>query len=116
MATWPAGAEPCDRDPARIQFRVPNGQYTKLHLLAAFTGEADTTPVVTAQFYREYAGHPVNFAGQVPAFTDPLSPGPTWRCRSNSPAAPRAICTSSPSRWSRTGRPPSAISSTWNSS
>jgi hypothetical protein len=41
-----------DRDPARIQFRVPNGQYTRLHLLAAFTGEADTTPVVTAQFYR----------------------------------------------------------------
>lgn len=59
-----------DRDPARIQFRVPNGQYTKLHLLAAFTGEPDTTPVVTAQFYRDYAGHPVNFAGKVPAFTD----------------------------------------------
>jgi hypothetical protein len=58
-----------DRDPARIQFRVPNGQYSKLHLLAAFTGEADTTPVVTAQFYREYAGHPVNFAGKVPVFT-----------------------------------------------
>ena len=35
-----------DRDPGRIQFRVPNGQYTKLHLLAAFTGEADTTPLV----------------------------------------------------------------------
>jgi hypothetical protein len=58
-----------DHDPGRIQFRIPNGQYSKLHLLAAFTGEADTTPVVTAQFYREYAGHPVNFAGQVPAFT-----------------------------------------------
>lgn len=58
-----------DRDPGRLRFRVPNGQYTKLHLLAAFTGEADTTPAVTAQFYREYAGHPVNFAGKVPAYT-----------------------------------------------
>lgn len=57
-----------DRDPARMQFRIPNGQYSKLHLLAAFTGEADTTPIVTAQFYRDYAGHPVNFVGKVPAF------------------------------------------------
>jgi hypothetical protein len=66
LARW-RGAT--DRDPARIQFRVPNGQYTRLHLLAAFTGEADTTPVVTAQFFRDYAGHPVNFAGKVPTFT-----------------------------------------------
>ena len=66
LARW-TGA--LDRDPGRIQFRVPNGQYTKLHLLAAFTGEADTTPVVTAQFYRESAGHPVNFTGKVPAYT-----------------------------------------------
>jgi hypothetical protein len=60
-----------DRDPARIQFRVPNGQYTKLHLLAAFTGQADTTPTVTVQFYRDYAGHPVNFVGKAQAFTTP---------------------------------------------
>jgi len=66
LARWQGATH---RDPARIQFRVPNGQYTKLHLLAAFTGEPDTTPIVTAQFYREYAGHPVNFAGKVPAFT-----------------------------------------------
>jgi hypothetical protein len=66
LARWQGATH---RDLARIQFRVPNGQYTKLHLLAAFTGEADTTPVVTAQFYREYAGHPVNFAAKVPAFT-----------------------------------------------
>jgi hypothetical protein len=38
-------------------------------LLAAFTSDADTTPVVTAQFFRDYAGHPVNFAGKVPAFS-----------------------------------------------
>ncbi len=58
-----------DRDPARIQFRVRNGAYSKLHLLAAFTGEADTTPTVTAQFYRANAGHPVNFTSRVPLFT-----------------------------------------------
>ncbi len=57
-----------DRDPARIQFRVPYAPYSKLHLLAAFTGEADTTPAVTVQFYRDNAGHPVSFAGKVPAF------------------------------------------------
>lgn len=62
------------RDPGRIQFRIPNGQYTKLHLLATYSGEADATPIVTAQFYRDSAGHPVNFAGKVPAFTAPLDP------------------------------------------
>jgi hypothetical protein len=63
------------RDPARIQFRVPNGQYTRLHLLAAFAQQPDTTPIVTAQFYRDYAGHPVNFAGNVPAFQKPSQAG-----------------------------------------
>lgn len=57
------------RDPGRIQFRVPNAPYGKLHLLAAASGDADTTPVVTAQFYRANAGHPVNFAARAPAFT-----------------------------------------------
>lgn len=66
LARW-RGA--MDRDPGRIVFRVPYAPYTKLHLLAAFAGEADTTPIVTAQFFRENAGHPVDFAGQVPAFT-----------------------------------------------
>jgi hypothetical protein len=63
------------RDPARLQFRVRNAPYTKLHLLATFSGEADTTPVVTAQFYRDSAGHPVNFAGRVPAFTSAAPAG-----------------------------------------
>lgn len=57
------------REPGRIQFRVPNGQYTKLHLLAASSGEPDTTPIVTAQFYRDTAGAPVNFAGKAPLFS-----------------------------------------------
>jgi hypothetical protein len=62
------------REHGRIQFRVPNGQYTKLHLLAAHSGEADTTPVVTAQFYRDHAGFPVNFAGRAPLFSDAGGP------------------------------------------
>jgi hypothetical protein len=65
LARWQGATS---RDPGRIQFRVPNGQYSRLHLLAAFTGEPDTTPIVTAQFFRPYAGHPVNFAGKAPPF------------------------------------------------
>src|SRR5207245_1898625 len=60
-----------NRERGRIQFRVRNAPYSKLHLLAAFAGEPDTTPVVTAQFYRAAAGHPVNFIGRVPPFTAP---------------------------------------------
>jgi hypothetical protein len=63
-----------DRDPARIQFRVRNGHYSRLHLLAAYSGEPDTTPVVTAQFFRDYAGHPVNFAGRAPPYSAPGRP------------------------------------------
>lgn len=66
LARWQGATH---RDLGRIQFRVPNGQYTKLHLLAAYTGEPDTTPAVGVQFYREYAGHPVNFSGKAPDFT-----------------------------------------------
>jgi hypothetical protein len=69
LARW-VGA--MHRDPGRIQFRIPNGQYTKIHLLAAFTGEPDTTPIVSAQFYRDSAGHPVTFAGKAPAFAEPI--------------------------------------------
>ncbi len=52
-----------------MQLRVPNAPYTHLHLLAAFEDAPDTTPVVTAQFYRPSAGHPVNFQAKVPAFS-----------------------------------------------
>ncbi len=53
----------------RICFRVRNGQYSRLHLLAAFDGEPDKTPIVSAQFYRPSAGHPVHFSTRVPLFT-----------------------------------------------
>lgn len=59
------------RDPGRIQFRVRNARYRALHLLAAFEGEPDTTPVVTAQFYRANAGHPINYVAAAPAFATP---------------------------------------------
>jgi hypothetical protein len=62
------------REPGRIQFRVPNAPYTKLHLLAAATGEPDTTSTVTAQFYRDHGGAPVNFVSQAPLFSAPAAP------------------------------------------
>jgi len=58
-----------DIRPGRIQFRIPNRQYTHLHLIAAADGEPDTVPIVTAQFYRPNAGFPVNFEARVPLFT-----------------------------------------------
>ncbi len=59
------------RDPGRIQFRVRNARYRALHLLAAFEGQPDTTPIVTAVFYRPGAGHPVTFTGRAPLFSAP---------------------------------------------
>lgn len=56
-------------DPCRFQLLVPTGQYRALHLIAAYDGETDNVPIVTAQFFRPYAGHPVNFAGRVPLYT-----------------------------------------------
>jgi hypothetical protein len=62
------------RNAGRFQFRVRNGQYSKLHLLAAASGEPDTTPVVTVQLFRAGAGHPVNFIGRVPLASAPGQP------------------------------------------
>ena len=53
-------------DPARICMHVPQGRYKALHLIAAADGQKDSVPIVTAQFYRPEAGHPINFAGTVP--------------------------------------------------
>ncbi|MDA1143150.1 MAG: hypothetical protein O3B01_31705 [Planctomycetota bacterium] len=54
-------------DPARIAMYVPKGRYKALHLIAVSDGRKDSVPTVTAQFYRPDAGHPINFAGHVPA-------------------------------------------------
>jgi hypothetical protein len=53
-------------DPSRICMYVPKGRYKALHLMAVSEDRPDTVPVVTAQFYRPDAGHPINFAGRVP--------------------------------------------------
>jgi len=55
-------------EPGRIQFRVPNAQYTKIHLIAAADDIQDTVPVVTAVFYRPNAGHPLPFQTKVPLY------------------------------------------------
>jgi hypothetical protein len=57
------GAMYCE--PGRIQLRIRNARYSKLHLLASYDGAPDTTPVVTAQFYRDSAGFPVSFSARV---------------------------------------------------
>lgn len=57
-------------NPTRFQFPVPFGSITALHLLAASEERPDSTPHVTAQFYRPSAGFPKNFASpEVPLAT-----------------------------------------------
>ncbi len=59
-------------EPGRICLRVPNNQYTKLHLLASSDDTPDTLPELTAVFYRPGAGHPVCFEKKVPLYkSDP---------------------------------------------
>jgi hypothetical protein len=63
---WTSAAK---MDPSRFATYAPIGQYRALHLIAAHDGGKDRVPIVTAQFYRTDAGHPINFAGRVPAYT-----------------------------------------------
>jgi hypothetical protein len=53
-------------DPARICMYVPQGRYKALHLIAIADDREDSVPTVSAQFYRPNAGHPFNFAVEVP--------------------------------------------------
>jgi hypothetical protein len=78
---WPGALE---HDPARIQLRVPTARYRALHLLAVSDSDADSVPIVTAQFFRSGSGFPVNFVSPaVPKLGDkkvhhiviPLDPG-----------------------------------------
>jgi hypothetical protein len=57
------------RDPARIQLRIPFKSYKALHLIAAADGEKDSLPLITAQFYRPGAGFSQNFEQRVPLAT-----------------------------------------------
>jgi hypothetical protein len=64
-------------DPARIALSVPTARYKALHLIAVADGRPDSVPVVSAQFYRPDAGHPISFsANKVPSLKDrSTSPG-----------------------------------------
>ncbi|MCM8763781.1 MAG: hypothetical protein NC830_00210, partial [Candidatus Omnitrophica bacterium] len=55
-------------EPGRIQFRIPNDQYTKIHLIAAADDIPYALPVLTALFYRPNAGHPLSFETRVPVY------------------------------------------------
>lgn len=46
-------------NPSRVQFSIPPGRYSAIHLLAAADSEPDSLPIVTAQFYIPDAGRPV---------------------------------------------------------
>src|SRR5262249_26479036 len=57
------------RDPARIQLRVPNGQYDALYVVAAAEDKRDTVPLISAMFYRPDAGFAETFESRVPFAT-----------------------------------------------
>jgi hypothetical protein len=56
-------------DPARIQLRIPNGQYDSLYLIAATDGRPDHVPLIGVQFFRPGAGFAENFEAEVPLAT-----------------------------------------------
>jgi len=62
-----------NRDPARIQLRIPFDSYDCLYVLAAADGRQDSKPILTAMFYRPGAGYAQNFETEVPLFTKTAS-------------------------------------------
>ncbi len=64
-------------NPSRIQFTLPAGRYSAIHLLAAADSAADSVPFVTAQFYIPSAGRPVQIrSATVSRFDAPAGPSP----------------------------------------
>ncbi|MBI2193487.1 MAG: hypothetical protein HYU36_16040 [Planctomycetes bacterium] len=63
--TWP---ETGQLDPARIRVRVPNRAYQRLWLIAGSDGEPNSTPVVTARFFKPGKGWALDAAATVPEF------------------------------------------------
>jgi len=53
-------------DPSRHCQYVPGGRYKALHLVAVADERPDHVPIVSAQFYRPDAGHPLNFSATIP--------------------------------------------------
>ncbi len=56
-------------DPSRFCMYVPYARYKALHIIGTFDGEKNNVPVITAQFYRPNAGHPMNFSQTVPVYS-----------------------------------------------
>ena len=67
-----AGA--AERDPARIQLRVPNAAYEALYVVAAAEDKPDMLPLITAMFYRPGAGFAQSFASRVALATATAGP------------------------------------------
>jgi hypothetical protein len=57
------------RDPARLQLRIPNGQYDTLYLIAGADDTPDRVPLLTAMFFRPGAGFAENYESKVPLAT-----------------------------------------------
>ena len=67
------------RNPARIQFAIPSGRYSAIHLLAAADSAADSVPVVHAQFYQPDVGRPVQIRCDAVAGFSAAAPNPALR-------------------------------------
>jgi hypothetical protein len=66
LESWPTAGQ---IDPARLMVRVPKGAYRRLWVVAAHDGEANSTPVLTARFYKPRKGWPIDGQAQLPAIT-----------------------------------------------
>jgi hypothetical protein len=66
-----------DVNPGRIQFTLPPGPISAIHLLAAAESTPNSVAAVTAQFYIPDAGRPVQFqSSNVPLLTAPAGTAP----------------------------------------
>ncbi len=58
-------------DPARIAMHIPTARYKALHVVAVADGRPDSLPILSAQFYRPDAGHPITFSNdRIPSLGD----------------------------------------------
>jgi len=54
-------------DPARLQFRIPNGRYDALYLVAGSDNDKNNIPLVSASFYKPDSGFVKFFEATVPS-------------------------------------------------
>lgn len=67
VANWPEERwkDAFNENPSRLRFRVPKGRYKALHIIGAIDHEPDSVPIISIQFYRPNAGHPINFTRRI---------------------------------------------------